>query len=308
MREAIEEVLRLQTEYSSKITEAMKRRGDIVKVELPNELRMLLPDLEKRVGVGDLDVQGKDGSGSLTEVPWTRLYSRSRSPKPTGGWYLVFLFSADGTRAYLSLNQGTTRWDGGGWHPQPPSEISARADWARKILTASEPFPSRWTTDIRLNNRVSELGTLYERGNVVAVEYPVDHVPPDEQIKDDLLTASSWLGEIYRQSGDGLDELPMATMAPRVWIFQANPPIYDYLQDLQRPSTQSGWIDTWSVRQHAKEIAEGDIVLLWSAGDAAGIYATGTVVGPVFQRDRQAWEGPNAPASSLDFACGDAEK
>ena len=51
MREAIEEVLGLQTEYSSKVTDAMKRRGDIVKVELPNELRELLPDLEKRVGV-----------------------------------------------------------------------------------------------------------------------------------------------------------------------------------------------------------------------------------------------------------------
>jgi hypothetical protein len=52
---------------------------------------------------------------------------------------------------------------------------------------------------------------------VQAVEYPVDHVPPDEQIKDDLLTAGSWLGEIYRQSADGLDEptsSPEATMAP----------------------------------------------------------------------------------------------
>ena len=171
MREAIEEVLRLQTEYSSKVTDAMKRRGDIVKVELANELREFLPSLQERIGIDDLDVQGKDGSGARTEVPWTRVYSRSRSPKATGGWYLVFLFSADGKRAYLSLNQGTTRWDAGGWHPQPRSEISARADWARNILTASAPFPPRWTTDIRLNNQVNELGTLYERGNVVAVEY-----------------------------------------------------------------------------------------------------------------------------------------
>ena len=180
----------------------MKRRGDIVKVELANELREFLPSLQERIGVDDLDVQGRDGAGSRTEVPWTRVYSRSRSPRATGGWYLVFLFSADGERAYLSLNQGPHDGTAGGWHPQPPSEISARADWARSVLTATAPFPPRWTTDIRLNNRVSELGTLYERGNVVAVEYPSTTFPAMSR-SGRPLNGRSWLGEVYRHSGDG---------------------------------------------------------------------------------------------------------
>ena len=96
MRDAIQEVLLWQTEYSSKVTDAMKRRGDLVKTELPNELRELLPELALRVGVDDLRAQGGDGSGSRTEIPWTRIYSQSRSPSATAGWYLVFLFSAAG--------------------------------------------------------------------------------------------------------------------------------------------------------------------------------------------------------------------
>jgi hypothetical protein len=53
-----------------------------------------------------LRVQGKDGTGQKTEIPWTTIYSASRSPRPTSGWYLVFPFSAAGDRVYLSLNQG----------------------------------------------------------------------------------------------------------------------------------------------------------------------------------------------------------
>jgi hypothetical protein len=39
VREAIQEVLLWQTEYSSKGTEAMQRRGELVKREFADELR-----------------------------------------------------------------------------------------------------------------------------------------------------------------------------------------------------------------------------------------------------------------------------
>jgi hypothetical protein len=144
MRDAIQEVLLWQTEYSSRVTDAMKRRGDLVKTELPNELRELLPELAARIGVHDLRAQGGDGSGSRTEIPWTRVYSQSRSPSATAGWYLVFLFSAAGDRANLSLNQGTTQWDAGGWRPQPLSDLSARTTWARQVVAAGATFPALW--------------------------------------------------------------------------------------------------------------------------------------------------------------------
>jgi hypothetical protein len=204
MRDAIQEVLLWQTEYSSKATEAMSRRGELVKRVLADQLRQLLPDLTPLVGVDDLRVQGKDGSGSRTEVPWTRIYSSSRSPSATAGWYLVFLFSAMGDRAYLSLNQGTTQWDAGGWRAQPLSDLSARTNWARNVLSDHYEFPPRWTTEMQLDNRVSELGTLYELGNVVSVEYPLDDVPVDAQIEADLMTSGPWLGRIYELGDEGL--------------------------------------------------------------------------------------------------------
>ncbi len=88
--------------------------------------------------------------------------SESRSHSATNGWYLVFLFSAAGDRAYLSLNQGTTRWDGVEFRQQPESDLRARTKWAQSILTANGPLPDNWTSEIQLDNRVSTLGSGYE--------------------------------------------------------------------------------------------------------------------------------------------------
>lgn len=204
MRDAIEEVLLLQTDYSSQNTEPMQRRGTLVRTELRDELNALVPAMAAQSGIDDLRVQGKDGTGLKTEIPWTRIYSASRSPRPTSGWYVVFLFSAAGDRVYLSLNQGTTRWDGAEFRPQPETALVARTHWARSILTADGPVPPKWTTDMKLDNTVSSLGTGYALGNIVATEYLLDNIPADEQIEKDLLQIAGWLGDIYRAADEGL--------------------------------------------------------------------------------------------------------
>jgi hypothetical protein len=204
MRDAIEEVLLLQTDYSPDNTGSMNRRGYVVRTELRDELNDLIPTLAARSGIDDLRVQGRDGTGRKTEIPWTRIYSESRSPSATSGWYLVFLFSAAGDRAYLSLNQGTTRWDGVEFRPQPESDLTTRTDWARSVLHANGPFLGNWTTHMQLDNTISRLGSGYELGNVVAAGYLLDEIPSDAQIEQDLLQGIEWLGQIYRAADEGL--------------------------------------------------------------------------------------------------------
>ena len=182
----------------------MKRRGYIVQTELRDELNELLPALSERSGIDDLRVQGKDGTGRKTEIPWTRIYSQSRAPSATSGWDLVFFFSAAGDRAYLSLNQATTRWYGVQFVPQPDSDLKARTGWARSLLNTNGPFPAGWTTKIQLDNEVSRLGTAYELGNVVAAEYLLNEIPSDAEIEHDLLQGVDWLGQIYRAADEGL--------------------------------------------------------------------------------------------------------
>ncbi|WP_166902439.1 AAA family ATPase [Mycobacterium sp. DL440] len=85
----------------------------------------------------------------------------------------------------------------------------------------------------------------------------------------------------------------------RVWIFQSNPKYYDLREYLKKPDIGPGTTDSWLLRQHVDDVADGDTVLLWVSGPDAGIYATGTVVGDSFVRPREEWEADGAPAESL---------
>jgi len=59
----------------------------------------------------------------------------------------------------------------------------------------------------------------------------------------------------------------------QTWIFQDNPKRYANLRML---GSQPG--ELWNLRQYASEVRVGDRVYIWIAGEAAGIYAVGTVL------------------------------
>lgn len=89
--------------------------GVLVRREIASWLRAQLAELSRLVpaAVDDLGVEVRDGTGRKTEIPWVRIFSASRSPSATVGFYVVYLLSGAGGQAYLSLNQGTTRWENG---------------------------------------------------------------------------------------------------------------------------------------------------------------------------------------------------
>lgn len=73
-------------------------------------------------------------------------------------------------------------------------------------------------------------------------------------------------------SGDTQRADSLRERGPRVWIFQANPTRYRILDSLRHESEE-----LWNLRQHVREVALGDRVLIWLSGNEAGIYAIGTV-------------------------------
>ncbi|OBB80303.1 hypothetical protein A5760_19645 [Mycobacterium colombiense] len=105
---------------------------------------------------------------------------------------------------------------------------------------------------------------------------------------------------ITKEDFDKLIRLGEGHPRPRqkIWIFQANPHMFDLRDFLTQPSTQIGDVDSWLLRQHANDVSDGDTVLLWTAGENAGIYATGTIIGESFTRDREEWEPTDAPPES----------
>src|SRR5262245_30421357 len=57
---------------------------------------------------GGLICKGSAGAGNWAEVPWLAVFDPFVTDSATRGYYVVYLFAADGSRVCLSLNQGTT--------------------------------------------------------------------------------------------------------------------------------------------------------------------------------------------------------
>ena len=146
-------------------------------------------------------------------MPWARLFDRRQSPTPRSGWYLVYLFAADGSSVALSLNQGVTEL--------PASDIARNVSTARRILATTPPAgvtgsASTPTDSIAL--RDSGLGRKYEAGHVLGFSYEAGAVPSDENLAQDL----RWLLERL-QTVSTLAKSPTARESTAETLFSDDP-------------------------------------------------------------------------------------
>lgn len=193
------EVLDLQSKWQASTNAAMERRGELIKHEIRDWIQGHTEALGTAldVPVDDVLVEGKDAAGSKAQVPWTRVASASRSPKATKGWYIVYLFSADGERVYLSLMQYTSVWIGGDSKPRDPKQLQRGRDWARRHLGPEADGRPDLLTSIALSARTGTAKN-YEPGTVVALEYRRDAMPGPEVLRDDLLYMARLLARVYK--------------------------------------------------------------------------------------------------------------
>jgi hypothetical protein len=105
---SLRRILELQKLYTPTKSEPMDERGQLIKHDLPDWLNSNLYLFNPNHLIQDLEVEGQDGIGNKSRVPWVRVYSASRSPKAPIGWYVVFLFSESGEDFYITLGHGST--------------------------------------------------------------------------------------------------------------------------------------------------------------------------------------------------------
>ncbi|TQM78118.1 uncharacterized protein DUF3883 [Saccharothrix saharensis] len=189
-------MLDAQREFSDEYTDAMRRRGELVRDRMTDWLRARLP-LLRAVSVDDLDVDASDGIGRRAEIPWARVHSASRSPRPRDGWYVVYLFDARGESVYLTLMQGTTTWNGNSPVDRPAAELLAAAGRARAALAAELARRPDLRPAIALKGNRGKRARGYEHGTVTALEYRRDAIPTEDVLDADLLFLVSVLGRLH---------------------------------------------------------------------------------------------------------------
>ena len=156
----------------------MKRRGDLIEHEIPDLVR-------RYERINGFEVEGSNAMGLPSHVPWVRVFHRATSPSATKGTYAVFLFAAKGTAVFLSLNQGATEREGKNYIPLKRTAILSSSGATRVKLQEQNCELGNLVTGIDLVHRSSTVRN-YEAGNIYALRYDANSVPPDATIYADL--------------------------------------------------------------------------------------------------------------------------
>jgi hypothetical protein len=278
LKEAIDAVLSLQLQWTSANSDAMQQRGVLIRDEIPK----LLKATSDSVG---LRANGGDGTGLKTRVPWVRLFNPQFSPKPTEGWYLVFLFAFDGSAVFLSLNQGTTTFINGDFVPKDPAAVMGKVREAQAHITASGFDTVGLSRTIALRD-AGGLGEGYELGNVLAIQYGRGNIPPDDKIKADVLRFVPMLKSLYATS------LANSPQKQNAYLLTWNPDRWnwaDLAQDAKKLRSGEPVKERWSVANHS--IEEGDRVFLMRVGkEPKGIMAAGTAASSPYESQHYSGE------------------
>lgn len=211
----LERIMDLQPDWSPEMTGPMIERGQLVRRSGRAWLETFAADLVSALDIPPADflTSASDGMTKKTEVPWFRFCSKSQSPRPTEGWYCVYLFDTVGESVYLALSQGSTSWTGTDFKVRPHEELRNRALWGRTLLAGQIGSAHDLVESIQLRSRRSPLGPAYEAGTVVAKRYTRDSVPNEETLIDDAVLFANFLGILYRAEQE--ETLP-GDIAPEV--------------------------------------------------------------------------------------------
>lgn len=166
--------------------------------------------VENIVRDGTYKVTGSPGKGHWAHTIWLGVFDRLITETAQEGFYLVYLIPSDGTKVFLSLNQGTEEIYArvGSRHYRQVLQDTATRD--RGLLEGEETYG---LVEGPLNlGATSRLTRGYESGNIFAVEYGKD-LPTDADIEADL-TRLLLLYASLAEARDQVQEEPSAETSP----------------------------------------------------------------------------------------------
>ncbi len=159
--------------------------ANLFRQDLKNEIEQLV-----KQDFDLFEIKASVGAGNWANVPWLSILNPKITTTTQDGIYPVYLFNADGSGFYLSLNQGTTI---------PTKNLGKkrsekRAEDIKRVLLSQFPRLKTWgVQEIDLKAETS-LGKSYEKPNISAKFYSSDRLPES----DELITDLKELLEIYK--------------------------------------------------------------------------------------------------------------
>lgn len=159
---------------------------DLVVNQFPAQLISILPK------DAALDLKGSTGAGNVTAAPWIATFDPSVTTKASQGFYVVYLFSVDLQRLFVSLAFGTTQFK---YFKVAERHIKLRES-ARHLQGLLNGPRSTFLDALDLAPRKKDrLHVDYEQSNIAAIEYDLNDLPEDDVLAADYL----YLIGLYQQ-------------------------------------------------------------------------------------------------------------
>lgn len=129
-------------------------------------------------------VSGSAGQSRWAQIPWIAVFDKDITTSAAEGYDIVYLFTADMSGVYLSLNQGWTYFrDKYGFKKGRANIAKVSQYWRNELASALDDFR---VIDIDLQGKKSGLAGGYELGHICGKFYPADDLPDNDSMVNDL--------------------------------------------------------------------------------------------------------------------------
>lgn len=148
----------------------------------------------------DYKILWSNGKTNKAELPWLAFLNPNITIKATEGYYIVYLFKADMSGVYLSLNQGWTFFQGSYGRKLAKEKLKTISDYWRGKLPISATSLS--TDPIHLAHSSTGLGDGYELGHICGKFYDNATLPTETVLLNDLNEMVELYTELYNEIKD----------------------------------------------------------------------------------------------------------
>nr|WP_275436911.1 DUF3578 domain-containing protein [Staphylococcus auricularis] len=168
--------------------------GELVRHKIVEELQ----SIEE---IKDYKIKGSIGNISFATIPWVAIMNEEITTSTSKGIFIIFLFSSDEKRVYLTLNQGADNFKGKRLKDEEKVKIS-------QSIYGTLDSPKSKPININLNSN-KKLPKNYEITVISGYEYHIDQMPDTSTIENDisnLVDDYEQLTAKYKQLGNNLDQ------------------------------------------------------------------------------------------------------